>query len=201
MADDTSTTPSEDARQLPDWLDSERLLLLLFLVVAGAMFYRSFAFGRTAGLFPKMTSGVVIVGSLLLLFQNYLPERVRRYVAESAELLGSQEDLGRELEAQIGAQHEGTEGANEVERHWGLTPSVFTAASILGYFVASLLFGMLWMSPVFALVYSSWSKHRWYTRVGLTAMAFVLGYAFMTVLNLPLEDGLVVTFKLGLWGI
>jgi len=202
MTDESSTArDAEGGPTLPDWVDSERLLLVGFLVVAGYFFVTSFSFGRTAGLFPEMTSGVVIVGSILLLLQDYLPERVRRYVAESAELLGSQEDMGQELEAQIGRVTDDDTGDDETERHWGMTPSVFTAASVLGYFVTSLLFGMLWMSPIYALVYSTWSRHSWYTRVALTAMAFVLGYAFMTVLNLPLEDGLLVTFKLGMWGI
>ncbi|UWG46337.1 putative membrane protein [Halanaeroarchaeum sp. HSR-CO] len=184
-------------------LDSERLLPLLLFLVGAFVFVRSFSFGSTAGLFPKMTSGVVIVGSLLLIFENNLPKQLREYVSESAELLGSQEDFEKDVKEDIGKVEtdEKTDESHAAEGRWGMSPPVFTGVSIVGYFVSSLLFGMLWMSPVFAFVYSTWSRHSWSLRIGLSVIAFVLAYAFQSVLNLPISGGILLEPEIGLWGI
>lgn len=194
---------TDNSSNVEGGIDTERLLLLVFLAGAGIMFYKSFEWGSTAGLFPRITSAIVIVGALLLLLQEYLPSQLNQYVSESTELLGSQEEMGKELEQQFGADEETDDqpSQDEEQANWGMSPSVFTAAVVAGYFVTSLLFGMLWMSPVVAFVYSSWARHRWYTRIGLTVLAFALAYAFMVFLSLPLTEGILVDFRLGFGGI
>ena len=168
---------------------SSRVLLpAVLLLVAGFVFIRSFSFGATAGLFPRMTSLVVIVGALLLLVADRLPPRLRAYVVESAELFGAEEDIEREVRA--GLTDAATVQTGEtVEANWGMGPQLFTSVAIIGYAVGSLLVGMLWVSPIFAYAYSSWSRHSLRLRAGLTAMAFLLALGFYTVLDLPIAGG------------
>lgn len=173
--------------------DSETGLLVFFLLVSGYMFVESYEFGSTAGLFPRLTSGVVFVGSVLLLFRNYLPGPMYTFVAESTELISAPGDVDTYAE-------ELPEQPDERERdaRRPVSPAVFTAVSIILYAVASFLVGMLWTSPLFVLVYTWWFRQPWYVCVALAALGFGLAYGFMTVLNLPLAEGWLL-FGAGGW--
>ncbi len=170
---------------------SRVLLPALLLLIGGFVFIRSFSFGPTAGLFPRMTSGVVIIGALLLLVADRLPSQLRSYVVESAELFGAEEDLERDVRTGI-TDTTAAETAEAVKGNWGMGPQLFTSVAIVGYAVGSLLVGMLWVSPMFAYLYSSWSRHPPVLRVGLTLMAFLLALGFYTVLDLPIAGGWVL---------
>lgn len=186
-------------------IDSERVLLLLFLGLGGIWFVESYSFGSTAGLFPRMTSAVVIVGSVLLLFRDYLPKRINTYVAEPVDVFGTTDIEAETQEViegnELDDQSEETTQSEHPEESRLISDTLFSSISIVAYFVTSLLFGMLWMSPLFAFVYSSWSRHSWSARIGLTAVAFVLAYAFMVVLNLDLANGLLVDSGIGTGGL
>lgn len=175
-------------------INSEDVLLVIFLSI-GVFFYISAEdFGSTAGLFPKMTSAVVIIGSIMLLFENYMPAFLQTYIAESTEVFGAPDIEEVDTEAATDVENT-TEERSEESRV--ISPSAFTSISILGYFISSLLFGMLWVTPLFAFIYSSWANHRWYIRIGLGIMSFVMAYGFMTILNIDLTNGLLVQFQLG----
>jgi len=187
--------------RVPD-IDSEDGLLVIFLGIGIFVYVSAEDFGSTAGLFPQMTSAVVVVGSIMLLFENYMPSFIQSYVAETTEVFGTPDIDEADIEADLedGAELKNTT-TERVDESRLISPSAFTSLSVLGYLVSSLLFGMLWMSPLFAFVYSSWAEHRWYIRIGLILLSFVMAYGFMTILNLDLTNGWLIEFKLGVGGI
>lgn len=162
-------------------------LLVVFLSVAGFMVYRSYSYGETAGLFPRLTGGVVLVGTVLLLVREYLPDRMQAVVGESAELFDTSEDADGDRSDAGGRS--GTESESGAEGERRVPDSVFTTASIVGYTVSSYYVGMLWMSPLFVFVYSRWYRQPWWATGVLTALAAGLAYGFMELLNLPLDEG------------
>lgn len=181
-------------------------LLVILLTVAGYMVYESFAYGETAGRFPRLTGGVVLVGAVLLLVREYLPDRIEAVVGESAELFDSSADTETDRAKPVDAADESeTEAESGAAAERRVPDSVFTTASIIGYTVSSYYVGMLWMSPLFVLLYSRWYRHPWWATGVLTAIAAGLAYGFMELLNLPLDEGallqsvIVVPSEVVLW--
>lgn len=173
--------------------DSERGLVLLFLLVSGAMFIEAGSFGSTAGLFPRLTAGVVLVGTVLILAQNWLPSWLYSFVAEPSSLLRTNTDFGDDEDT----DDQGSSGGmveREIDRP--IEPSTFTALIIGLYVLSSFLFGMLWMSPVFAVAYSRWFKQSWLVTAFLAVLTLGMAYGFMTVLNLPLTEGELLSIPL-----
>lgn len=176
--------------------DSERGLILLFLLVSGAMFVEAGSFGSTAGLFPRLTAGVVLAGAVLLLVQNWLPSWLYAFVAEPSSLIKSSTDFGTDDSDDSTVDEGETGGMVERDIDRPIEPSTFTALIIGLYVLSSFLFGMLWMSPVFAVAYSRWFKQSWLVTAFLAVLTFGMAYAFMTVLNLPLTDGELLSVPL-----
>ncbi|RLM53431.1 hypothetical protein DVK02_13115 [Halobellus sp. Atlit-31R] len=177
--------------------DSERGLILLFLLVSGGMFLQTWGFGSTAGLFPRLTAGVVLVGAVLLLVQNWLPPGVRAFVAEPSSLIQTDRDFGADFESdEDGSEAPPAPMMVERELDRPVEPSTFTAAVVGLYVLGSFLFGMLWVTPVFAAVYSRWFKQSWPTTAFLVVLTYLMAYGFMTVLNLPLNEGQLFTIPL-----
>ena len=172
--------------------DSERGLVLLFLLVSGLMFFEAGSFGSTAGLFPRLTSGVVLVGALLLLVQNWLPSWLYTFVAEPSSLIKTNKEFGGDENSDLDMEdgdEDGDETIGMVERDLDrpLEPSTFTATTVGLFVLCSFLFGMLWVSPVFAIVYSRWFKQSWLVTAFLAVLTFGMAYTFMSVHNPPLS--------------
>lgn len=174
-------------------VDSEQVLVLLFFAVSGAMFAESFSFGSTAGLFPRLTAGVVLVGSFLLLVQNWLPPWLRSFVAEPSSLINTDQSFSEEFDER---EEQAASGMVERELNRPIEPSMFTALAVGLYVSSSFLFGMIWMSPLFAAAYSRWFDQSWLVTAFLAALSFAMAFAFMTVLNLPLDEGQLITIPL-----
>ena len=73
----------------------EHVLLVLFLVVGAYMYHGATEFSPDAATFPRLTAGVTVVLSALLLVRNYLPGPVRSLVAEPMQVLGG-DDVGED---------------------------------------------------------------------------------------------------------
>jgi hypothetical protein len=223
---------------------SEYGLILLFLVAGLYMFNGASEFSEAASQFPRLTSGVVIVGTALLLLKNVLPDPIRTFVEESDSVLGpgTEEELAEMTEKDL-EKKEQEEAADEepaeqsasaddeerVEQSAATTDEEPTATMdedqvestaeaenglkalvapdililltplfMLGYIVLSLLIGMLWASPIFVVLYLLLTGQRWYTNVAMTALAFIIPYGFMVILNFDLHTGILIPEGLGI---
>ena len=96
---------------------SELGLLGVFLATAVGFTALTFDFrSSSAALFPRLMAGVIVVGVVLLLVREYLPEPLRRVVAEPVSLVDQEElehDATGDLETDTetdSAAHQGDTG-------------------------------------------------------------------------------------------
>jgi hypothetical protein len=168
-------------------LDTERALLVFFLILGTSMFALTYTFEySTSALFPRLTAGIIIIGSTLLLVQNQLPARLQRIVAEPVSLA----EPDSEFETMSTDEEEAA--ADGIPSTRGVPDAVATFGLLLGYIFASYLIGILWATPVFTLAYSWWFNQsgRTTTIIFVTAMVIVLAFFFLV--DAPLEDGLLL---------
>lgn len=185
-------------------VDMERVLLLVMILVSGYMIWESYDFSiESAARFPRLTAGAVLIGALLLFFQNYLPKPIQSFVGEEVEMLSAEEEVTErgeqstpEREGQSVDEREETEGKGEVESEPSISTvgrpihdSLFTALSGIGYGVLGFAIGILWASPIFVFVYTLWFRRPWYQVIGLSILGFLIAYGFMTTLGVPMNEG------------
>lgn len=165
-------------------VDTERALVIFFLVIGGSMFALTFTFdSSSAALFPRITAAVIVIGAVLLLFQNALPERARQLVAEPVSI-GTPDD---KYESTAGGKDE-----SPLPTTRQVPDTVATFSLLLGYIGLSFLIGILWATPVFSLLYSWWfDQSRLVTGI-VFVTSFVIVFAFYFLVNAPLEDGLLL---------
>lgn len=174
-----------------DNLTSEHGLLVFLIVISGLMMIRSVEWSQTTAIFPQFVGSATLLGAVLLLVRNYLPEPLHTVVAGSTSITGGQEseNIAEEKEEQRDAEAE-TYESGIPDRPIG--PALFTGILITLYIGLSFLFSMLVMTPLFALAYLLWFDRPWYIIVFITALTLVLAYAFSTVLIVPVDRGMLV---------
>ena len=168
-------------------LDTERALLLFFFVLGSVLFALTFTFEySTAALFPRLTAGAIIIGSVLLLAERWLPGPLQRIVAEPVSIA----DPDDEFEAT--ADPDSSEATDELPTTRGIPDAVATFGLLLGYILTSYLIGILWATPVFTLAYSWWFGQSRRTTATIFTTAMVIVFAFYFLVDAPLEDGLLL---------
>jgi hypothetical protein len=169
-------------------INTEYVILVVFLSFSTYFFVESYSLSRRANVFPRLTAGFTIVGTLLLLFRNYLPEPLRRVTAESTnitESLTADEDTDRAMAAQ----------ERRADRPTGtdrpIPDAVFTGALVVSYVTLGYLLGLLWMTPLFVAGYTLWFGFRWYAVVLMSLVGFGIAYVFNSLLILSLDEGIL----------
>lgn len=185
-------------------VDMERALLLVMILSSGFMIWESYNFSiESAARFPRLTAGAVLIGALLLFFQNYLPKPIQSFVGEEVEMLSAEEEVAErgeqstpEREGQSVDEREETEENGEVESKPSISTvgrpihdSLFTALSGIGYGVLGFAVGILWASPIFVFVYTLWFRRPWYQVIVLSILGFLIAYGFMSTLGVPMNEG------------
>lgn len=165
-------------------VDTEQALVIFFLIVGGSMFVLTFTFdSSSAALFPRATAAVIIIGTLLLLFQNVLPEWVRQFITEPVSI-GTPDD---KYDSTTDGEEE-----SKLPTTRQIPDTVATFSLLLVYIGLSFLIGILWATPVFSLLYSWWfDQSRLVTGV-VFITSFVIVFAFYFLVDAPLEDGLLL---------
>jgi len=171
-----------------DDLTSEHGLLVFLVVVSGFMLLRSLQWSRTTAIFPQFVGSATLIGALLLLVRNYLPEPLKTVVTGSTSITGDQG--GGDVAAEREAEREESLESGIPDRP--LPPAVFTAILITLYIGLSFLFSMFLVTPLFVVAYLAWFGRPWYMIVFLTGLATLLAYAFATILIVPVDRGVFV---------
>ncbi|MWV38421.1 tripartite tricarboxylate transporter TctB family protein [Natrialba sp. INN-245] len=166
-------------------LTSEHVMLAAMLVIASYMLIGSYDFSDSAAMFPRFTATITIVGVVLLLTREYLPSPLYEYVAESTDMLS---DYGDDVE-----EEDTQDTATDTSRGRPIGATTFTVASLIAYVAGAYAVGLLWVTPLFVLGYTTWFRLSWPARLALSATAFAIVYAFMVILNVDLHEGFVVT--------
>lgn len=154
--------------QFVDRLPREQLFFGGLLAVAGYMFLAAQQFPAEARLFPQLAAGTVLIAGGLRLLNRVLPVEVSRSdsVMLSNETADNEEDV-------------------ETDSRDMLALAGLVTVYILGGYVV----GLFWLTPVFVLGYTLWTRQPWWAVVGLTVGLTGVAYGFMTIMNLDLMSG------------
>ncbi|WP_228546266.1 hypothetical protein [Halegenticoccus tardaugens] len=180
-------------------IDAEQIMLVV-LVGLGVVFYVTPItedYPDSASVFPQGTAAVVIVGSLLLLGRNYLPNILKTFVAESVNIT----DTSGTVDDFMGQTAEDEESATETDvkdagprtlgEEYGITvnDTVFMMVSSVIYLIIGWAVGLLYVTPLFVFAYTQWFRVRWYIGLGLAIAATLIIYGFIVFLLLPFDSG------------
>jgi hypothetical protein len=177
--------------QFEEW-DSEQGLLIFMVAVSAYMVIEANQWSQTSAIFPQFTGIATLVGSLLLLFREYLPQPLYAVVAGSTMIFEQSEEAAEDQQEERRQEREEMGVTESEELNRPLNPSLFTGILITVYIGASYLFSMLLVTPLFVIAYLVWFRQPWYTILVLTGLSVVLAYAFTTILIVPVDQGIYV---------
>jgi hypothetical protein len=185
--------------KLQYWVDLERSLLLLFLLTSGFMLWETTRFSiGSAARFPRLVGVVVFVGTVLLLVERYLPESIRRFVAEDVAIFSGSDaavaDVKNRTESEASETVTVTDSSGRP-----LDDTMFTGVSVAGYALLGYMISIFLATPIFVFVYTRWYRMRLTHSLVLTVIGAAIAYGFYLLLNVPLLRG-EVFFTSGVFG-
>lgn len=186
-------------RSVTERVDTEKGVLLVMILSSSYMIWESYNFSiQAAGRFPRITAGAVVIGSLLLFFQDYLPAPLKTFVTKDVEMLEADEEF-TEREEEAASEREQSHEADSAISTVGrpIHDSLFTALSAIGYALLGYTIGLLWATPIFVIAYTLWFRRPWYQVVGLSFVGYSIAYVFMMALGVPMYEGEII-FQNGL---
>lgn len=178
-------------------VDTEKLLALTLIVIATYMYIEARSFQGNVSTFPQMTASVVVIGSFLVIIKNYLPTPIKKAVTDTSRLVDSNDEQIAELDEQ--RKESGTNKETDLKddpAHLKYR-QIITFVLLVAYVVGSYLIGFLFASPIFVTAYTLIMRQPWHVVAITSLIAFGIVYAFMIVLNIPVNDGLLV--EAGSW--
>lgn len=168
-------------------------LLIGFLIIVSAYAYlETRGWPESTALWPRNLALYIFIGSVLLLFRNYLPDVVQPFFEESRSagtVEDEQSDLGSESTEDTTLESEDEHGHTYTRS--GVPDHLVTAIAIIGYALVSYLIGMFWATPIFVLAYCLWFKISPLKTVILVALGVSVAYGFESILNLPIMEGVI----------
>ncbi len=192
----TGELKSGVAGTVRDRIGSEHVLQLFFLVIAVYAYIEAFGFTFGGRVFPQMSALIVIVGILLLTIRGYLPSGIRSWIEGGVDLT---ETVDADIDADVDPETEQTrvEAEHEFPRFQKpLHPVTFTALMVVLYVVAGYAVGFLWVTPVFVAGYLIWFDKPLLYVVALAALGLLVAYTFITVFNIRLHQGQLISLTL-----
>jgi hypothetical protein len=161
----------------------EVFLLFIFLIGSSFMFIKSYSFSFRSGIFPRIVAAPVIIGSALVLIVKILPTQVKNFLPGSAINVNDEEDEG----------DDGSQDIQGIDQIVDVDPKFVPAVFLALFLFSGYLFGLLWVAPIFILGYVKWFYYPWHVALSLSLLGFALGYLFMVILNLPLDQGVIIS--------
>jgi len=188
-------------------IDSETIIIISSLLISAFVFYRSFEFDFAASVFPQVVSGTLIILTMLLLLESKLPKPLQEIVSESvdltedlvsdeAEMIESEVSSNEDLDSDV----EGTTTDDTISEKihsreiFGvlISPLAFTTVLIVVYALLSYLIGMLYITPMFVVIYGYWFNISYKSITILAVLSTVIIFAFTWYLFLPLDEGYIL---------
>ncbi len=173
-------------------IDQETVLILVMAATSGYMLWGTTQFDiQSAARFPRLTASVVLVGSVLLLVRDFLPEPLRNPLVASGGMFEADEEFAERQEIVESVREAGTSADERAISTVGrpVHDSLFTSLSVIAYAILGYSVGLLWATPLFVVAYGVWFRLRPLYTALLAAIAFGIAYSFMIVLNVPMDGG------------
>lgn len=171
---------------------TEIALLAVFLATAvGFIAFTTTFRSDSAMLFPRLTGGIVVIGIVLILLEDRLPEPLRRIVAEPVDLVDREEF--EEFEPSEGSEDDAvTDSAPHHRGNRSLTSRQFLFAAVAGYVALAYVISILLATPLFVAGYGYWNRQRPLYVVGLIAISVAICLTFVWLANAPVDRGLLL---------
>jgi len=154
---------------------------------------KSFDFPSRVGLFPQLAATGVIIFSLTVVLEKYIPDYLiperDNSKSDHSRDKGIPTDKNEEDEIETTS---GEEDAPQRNARRGLNLSIWSST----YLLTSYLFGFLWMTPIFVLLYGYLRDMSIVEAVSLALISVIIAYAFMTVTRVPIDEGTLTTYIL-----
>lgn len=185
---------------------TEKALLIIFIALSGYAYLESETFSQEVAQFPQLMALIVLIGSLLIFFQNYLPQPIYSVVAESSSIVDEPTESGVQegsnkistnesatMEEPLPENNENsTSVVNKLQRNESLHAMLFTAGATLGYVFASYYLSILIASPVFVIAYGLWFDIPKKVIVFISILSVVVIWGFVEILYIPLDEGALI---------
>lgn len=181
------------------WVNLEQSLLYVFLLTSGYMLWETTRFSiGSAARFPRLVGAVVFIGTGLLLLERFLPETIRRFVAEDVEIFSGSDAAVAEVKTKVETDHTATVRVTDSSGR-PLDDTVFTGVAVAGYAVLGYMISIFLATPIFVFLYTRWYRMRLTHSLLLTVLGAAIAYGFYLLLNVPLLRG-EVFFTSGVFG-
>lgn len=180
-----------------DGVTAEQVMLLALIGLSAVFLIEPIVqdYPADARVFPQMMAGVVFVGCALLLVQNYLPDPLRRFVAEDMSVTTTDDSVLEEREEPEPETTEERPPRLGEKYGYGVNDTVFMVVMSILYFVAGWGAGFLFVTLPFVWAYTTWFRIKWYVGLGLAVFATVIVWFFMEFLILPFDQGEIFDFS------
>lgn len=166
----------------------EHILLCIFLAISVIGLVLSYNYPPQTALFPRMTSAVVLIGTVLLLFRDYLPKFLKDIVTQEERLIaGGSEDIQETTEQ----NHESETGPDRRRKYILKQEHVILTIFIIIYVLVGRVIGLLYASPLFVLSYLIWTRQPLRDVILITTLVVIITILFMEYANVPVQDGLL----------
>ena len=159
----------------------EYLLGGLFFIVGSYAYIVARSWGFAVGTWPRLTAGIVVILSMLVLIQSYLPPWFRSLITDGDTMFSR-----RQNEADTSAPE-----PEYTDDHDPVSQALVTALFTVGYALAGYLVGLLWATPLFVFTYSYWNETETSKSVVLAVIGFGIAYGFAIVLGVPIDVGVL----------
>lgn len=155
-------------------LRSEEGVLLFGMLIASVyMFVEAFNFPRDGRLFPQMTTGVVIIGCILLLSRDILPRRISTLFLDKTDSTQTDDDsLSKEISIYIDKK-------------------VMTFVLAVVYVGIGYLVGLLWATPIAMALYAKLYDLSTRKTMVVIAVGTSLALVFMVLIDVPFYEGIL----------
>lgn len=180
-----------------DGVTAEQVMLLALIGLSAVFLIEPIVqdYPADARVFPQMMAGVVFVGCALLLVQNYLPDPLRRFVAEDMSVTTTDDSMLEEREEPEPETTEERPPRLGEKYGYGVNDTVFMVVMSILYFIAGWGAGFLFVTLPFVWAYTTWFRIKWYVGLGLAVFATVIVWFFMEFLILPFDQGEIFDFS------
>lgn len=167
--------------------NTEYIVLLTMLCSGSYMLWESRTFqADVAMVFPQMTAGIVVAGSILLLLKPILPSRLHSIITDGSQIVEPSTSHQSDEEPKIKEDP----AQSTVERP--LPDSVFAAVITIAYALTGYVAGLLWVTPLFALAYGVWFKLQWRSIAVVVSLSILIAVGFMELINIPIDTGEII---------
>lgn len=181
------------------WVNLEQSLLYVFLLTSGYMLWETTRFSiGSAARFPRLVGAVVFIGTGLLLLERFLPETIRRFVAEDVEIFSGSDAAVAEVKTKVETETTATVRVTDSSGR-PLDDTMFTGVAVAGYAVLGYMISIFLATPIFVFLYTRWYRMRLTHSLLLTVLGAAIAYGFYLLLNVPLLRG-EVFFTSGVFG-